>query len=356
MKQRFKILTYILGIAVMCVFSACSLTGKDNNGKEDNVANAAVKAEKPAKVEIKSIDTKSEKVTIKWKEVSGADGYEVYRSDGKGKSYKSIKCTSDITYTDSDVKERNEYSYQVTAYKFTHEDGSVLKEGDVSISAEGDIESEKDTSKKVKLYGNNSAKKAVYVRPKKAVRVIAGECFVEGLDGYASGELKGFKFVHTVGVNTYTMIHSNSISYNGTLVTPLERICYYKPDRVYFLVGMNESGNGISDGAVANIKKMCKNIRKINPHAEIVLLPVAPCGRHSSANVPSLSKRLSFNKGYKKFTETKDYLYYYDYTPVLDDGQGYLKKSCDGGDGCHWTVSATVSVAKAIKKYDKKNF
>lgn len=55
-------------------------------------------------------------VKVAWKEVKGAEGYNVYRKSGSG-SYKYIGKTSKLYYTDKTAKSGTTYTYTVKAYK-----------------------------------------------------------------------------------------------------------------------------------------------------------------------------------------------------------------------------------------------
>lgn len=60
------------------------------------------------------------KVTLKWKKIAGASGYQVYRSAKKTKSYKKIKTitkASTVKYTNKKLKTGKRYYYKVRAYK-----------------------------------------------------------------------------------------------------------------------------------------------------------------------------------------------------------------------------------------------
>ena len=63
-----------------------------------------------------SVKNKTTKVAITWKKVSGAKGYELYRCK-EGGSYRKLKTTKYISYTDTGVKAGNSYYYKVRAYK-----------------------------------------------------------------------------------------------------------------------------------------------------------------------------------------------------------------------------------------------
>lgn len=57
------------------------------------------------------------KVALTWKRVSGATGYQVYRKTGAGGSYKRVKYTSGLKFTDSGLKKGTTYYYKVRAYR-----------------------------------------------------------------------------------------------------------------------------------------------------------------------------------------------------------------------------------------------
>lgn len=58
-------------------------------------------------------------VTLKWKKVTGAEGYVVYRKTGSGKYEKiaTVKGNSKVTYTDKKAKKGKTYTYKIKAYK-----------------------------------------------------------------------------------------------------------------------------------------------------------------------------------------------------------------------------------------------
>ena len=61
----------------------------------------------------------SKKATVKWKKVSGANGYEIYRAttkNGKYTNVKTIKNNSTTSYTNSKLSSKKGYYYKVRAY------------------------------------------------------------------------------------------------------------------------------------------------------------------------------------------------------------------------------------------------
>ena len=196
----------------------------------------------------------------------------------------------------------------------------------------------------------------VCVQLKKPVTVIAGECFVVDMVHMNSVFNKNHHFVAKIGVNTYTMQHSNYFPYNGQMITGIERIAYYNPDRVYFLIGANEAAWTQPSFSIKNYKRMRRLLKKINKDVEIVLIKIPPFGWSSTQNIPSVSRRASFNKAYREFAAEHDDVYFCPATNVLADSTSHLLKKYDGGDGCHWNESGTAAVVAAIKSWSKKKF
>ena len=62
----------------------------------------------------------TKKATVKWKKISGASGYEIYRSNSKSGTYskvKSISRGSTTSYTNSGLTSKKGYYYKIRAYK-----------------------------------------------------------------------------------------------------------------------------------------------------------------------------------------------------------------------------------------------
>ncbi|MEE3467737.1 MAG: SGNH/GDSL hydrolase family protein [Eubacterium sp.] len=272
---------------------------------------------------------KEKKVRLTWKKQSGASGYYVLRSLKKGSGYKKIGTVKKLKFTDKKAKKRTTYYYRVQARMTMYD---------------------------VEYTGKKSKAKEVYVMPKSPCTVIAGECFVDGMRQVSGLFPKNIHLVAKIGVNTYTMQHSNYFVYQGQSITGLERIAYYRPDRVYFLIGANESAWAPVSYTMKNYKQMVKLLRKINKHIEIILMKIAPFGRSSPENIPTVTQRAIFNQAYSDYAKGDKNIYYCNATDVLDDGSGHLSRKYDDGDGCHWNTSGTIAVINRIKAWSKEKF
>lgn len=56
-------------------------------------------------------------IKLTWTEVSGSDGYQVYRCNSKGASCTKLTTTKELTYTDKKLKFNKKYYYKVRAYR-----------------------------------------------------------------------------------------------------------------------------------------------------------------------------------------------------------------------------------------------
>ena len=74
---------------------------------------------------LKKKEAKKTSLTLKWSKVSGADGYEIFRSTSKNGTYKRIKTVSGTTFKDTGLKKNKAYYYRVRAvrYNTVKEDG-----------------------------------------------------------------------------------------------------------------------------------------------------------------------------------------------------------------------------------------
>jgi len=81
------------------------------------VKSAAAKPSAAAFTSVKK--TAAHAITLKWKKISGASGYVIYRADGKNGSYKKVKTItrgSTLSYKNGSLK-KGTYYYKIRAYR-----------------------------------------------------------------------------------------------------------------------------------------------------------------------------------------------------------------------------------------------
>ena len=275
------------------------------------------------------------KVKLTWNEVKNAGKYWVFRANKKDGLYERVAVKKKCQFLDKDTSDRKEYYYKVWAVTYSFNKKGKLKD----------------------VIQKSSKIQKVYARPKSARVVLLGECYAVGMNLWAKQYLGANDRVFgKEGISSYGLMTRNCISYQGQTITMLDRAGYYKPDRVYFLVGMNECVSGNVQAALSNFQKAHEQLKRINPYVDIVLMAVGPTGKTSSLNIPSLQQRLSWNEALNNYTNGKAHTFYYDYSPLLDDGQGYIQVGYDGGDGCHWNSAATCLVTQNWLQWDSQTF
>lgn len=83
----------------------------------------AISATTQMKVPSIGLKTKSKNVSVEWKKIAGAQGYEVVMSTNKTKGFKSIatlKGNAKVSYTKSKLVKNKTYYFKVRAYKMVN--------------------------------------------------------------------------------------------------------------------------------------------------------------------------------------------------------------------------------------------
>ena len=98
--------------------SQTSSSGTGNAGKKQSTPSKTVKVKAPSKVKLTSAKNgKGKKLTVKWKKVTGAKGYQLqYAMNKKFKKKKSVQ-TKKTKYTIKKLKKKKTYYIRVRAYK-----------------------------------------------------------------------------------------------------------------------------------------------------------------------------------------------------------------------------------------------
>ncbi len=91
------------------------------NGKTyESTLQTITTATRPKQAAIRKITANSKKkVTLTWKKIDGATGYQIYRSTEKNGTYTRVKTLSENTlkYTDKNLKSGKTYYYKIRAYR-----------------------------------------------------------------------------------------------------------------------------------------------------------------------------------------------------------------------------------------------
>ena len=94
-----------------------SVTAKPTASTHSGAASAK-RITKPAKVKlIVAKNQKSKKISLKWKKISGAKGYQIQYATNKKFKSKKTKTTTKLRYTIKKLKKKKTYYVRVRAYK-----------------------------------------------------------------------------------------------------------------------------------------------------------------------------------------------------------------------------------------------
>lgn len=85
-------------------------------GYYSNIANGETNLSTPS---VKLSTPKSKSIKVSWEKISGAKGYELYRSTSKKGKYSKI-TTSNLSYTSKNLTKNKTYYYKVRAYKIVN--------------------------------------------------------------------------------------------------------------------------------------------------------------------------------------------------------------------------------------------
>ncbi|MCB6994385.1 fibronectin type III domain-containing protein [bacterium 210820-DFI.6.37] len=169
MKKGAKLLSLLMAAVMM--LSAAAFTTDSAYG-----ASGSFKTKK-TKV---TLTAGERQITVKWKKVKGAKGYQIYRASskkGKYKRIKTIKKSSTVKYVNKKLKADKTYYYKVRAYK--------TSKGKKVYSKYSAVKSKKALSKKAvaKKYIGKSVDKLIAAIGKPKSTDYAQSCFGPGEDG-----------------------------------------------------------------------------------------------------------------------------------------------------------------------------
>ena len=200
----------------------------------DAEAEIALLANKPSKVSsVKTASVSYSSLKVSWSKVSGATGYQVYRSTSKSSGYSKLKTTTAFYLTDTSRTCGKTYYYKVRAYKtFAHGDKKLTSYGDWSAVASGKPVPAVPGSVKAKA----GTKKATVSWKK-----------VSGASGYqvyrSTKKSSGFKNVKTITKGSTVKFVNKSLKKKKT---------YYYKVRAYRKVGTTKVYGSFS--AVKSVK------------------------------------------------------------------------------------------------------
>jgi uncharacterized repeat protein (TIGR02543 family) len=107
-------LFFLLIATVLLVCTACSGSFTDPGMMDQPGGGGGTKPDKPSGVTASAQSSNS--IKISWSAVSGADGYNVYKSTTPNGQYNKSATTNGTSYTDNGLSPNTTYYYKVSAY------------------------------------------------------------------------------------------------------------------------------------------------------------------------------------------------------------------------------------------------
>ena len=162
----------------------------------------SAKVKAPAKPSSLSFSSTSSAITLKWKKVSGADGYTVYLYNTEAKKYSAQKTVSKNTYTSPKLKSGTTYIYAVKSYK---------------------------KSNKSKVYSAYSSKKYTTTRPSKVTgfKVLGRNVSSVKLSWNKVKRANGYKIMYSTDKSLKSGVKSKIVTACNTKVSSLKNKTYY---------------------------------------------------------------------------------------------------------------------------------
>ena len=146
--HRLTALTLVLALlsAFLPAFPACAAETAPSGSDVSSVSDQEPSDQKPSDPELEkkpvplnapqklAVSVKQETATLTWAKVSGAKGYQIWRKTGK-QDYSLLKTVKTPNYKDDSVKNKQTYTYQVSAY-YTSEGKTVPGKRSNAVTAE----------------------------------------------------------------------------------------------------------------------------------------------------------------------------------------------------------------------------
>ena len=112
-----------------CVAAYRVVKSKTYEGTKSALVKATPQVKKPGTVNLSVNSCSDQKISLKWKKISGASGYEVSQYNPASKKFESIGTVTGTTVTVKDLTNGQDYQFRVRAYRTI---GGVTRYGDSS--------------------------------------------------------------------------------------------------------------------------------------------------------------------------------------------------------------------------------
>ena len=116
----------------------------------------------PSKTTITGISNSSKGITLTWKKAENAKTYLIYRRTNSKGSYKKVKTTSAVSWTDTSVKNGTSYQYKIISVNGTKKSSASSAKALYRLSVSSFTKVQNQSGKKLKLTWKKNSKATGY--------------------------------------------------------------------------------------------------------------------------------------------------------------------------------------------------
>ncbi len=162
--------------------------------------------------------------------------------------------------------------------------------------------------------------------------VFIGDSRTEGFMIYE--DINSISYTHK-GLMVDTIFTNPIVTQNGEKLTVMDALANTTFNKVYIMLGINETGWQSSDFFIQKYGEIIDDIKKINPNATIYIESILPVTQSVSTNHSYIKKAKidEYNQLLMKMAAEKQ-VYYLDISSVLSTSEGYLPDDA-AADGIH---------------------
>lgn len=164
--------------------------------------------------------------------------------------------------------------------------------------------------------------------------LFVGDSLTDGIRIYEA--FAGVQAVSTKGINTHSALTHTFHPIDGQMVTMIDAIEYYKPRRVYMMLGTNGLNWETVEWNLAGYEVLVDEILRRVPGCYIVIQSLPPTTAERAIKTPaySLENMAKYNEGLRDIAIRKG-VYFLDVNAALSNAEGYLDTSIAASDGIH---------------------
>lgn len=161
-----------------------------------------------------------------------------------------------------------------------------------------------------------------------------GDSLTDGIRIYLSSY--GIQAVSTKGVNTHSALTDAFHQVGDHKLTMIDAIEYYKPRKVYMMLGTNGLGFASVDWNLEGYEVLVDEILRRVPGCYVIVQSIPPTTESMAISRPSYSREniMRYNEGLRDIAMRKG-VYFLDVNSALSNPAGYLDPSIAAGDGYH---------------------